>query len=148
MRCEQTFVVLYWFEYGKASSGFVRNGNPKVETIFHFFVVLHMHASIEKSPDLGILCTMTRDEVIGICRKDLRGECLVLFTTHCIRGIGHRIHPDVRLPVVSRRSGCSLEVPCEVGGRPRGALKIELSFNYRFQESPRIEEESRSRRVT
>ena len=38
-----------------------------METILHFCFVLHMHASIEKSPALGILCTMTRDEDEG-CR--------------------------------------------------------------------------------
>ena len=45
-----------------ASSCFVWEGKSNVETIFHFKFVLHMHASIEKCPALGILCTMTRDE--------------------------------------------------------------------------------------
>ena len=102
---------------------------------------------------IWVFCAPWREmrmKVVGICRKDLNGECLVLFTTHCIRGIGHRIHPDVRLPVVRWRSRRSLEVPGEVGCRPRGTLKIESSpdFNRCCQESPRIEEESRSRRET
>ena len=51
-------------------------------------------------------------------------------TTHSIRGICHRIHPDVRLlPVVGWRAGGSLEIPGEVGSRAGGALeRVEVLY--------------------
>ena len=73
-------------------------------------------------------------------------------TTHSIRGICHRIHPDVRLlPVVGWRAGGSLEVPGEVGSRAGGALeRVEVSFMWfdGFEKSPKIEEEILNTRVT
>ena len=55
-------------------------------------------------------------------------RCLI--TTHCIRGIGHRIHPDIRLPVVRWRPGLPLEVACQVWRRPGCALRWNIPANF------------------
>ena len=89
-----------------------------------------------KSPALDfIMCSMTRDDDEGLSislqrRIEEHWGVWCLITTHCIRGIGHRIHPDIRLPIVRWGPGLPLEVARQVWRRPRCALRWNVPANF------------------
>ena len=125
----QTFLscnVMYAeISFSKINSKYESNLFPA----FLFCSCMQYLKEVFKSPALDfIMCSMTRDDDEGLSislqrRIEEHYGAWCLITTHCIRGIGHRIHPDIRLPIVRWGPGLPLEVACQVWRRPRCALR-------------------------